>query len=363
MQRIRNFSIIAHVDHGKSTLADRLIQLCGGLEAREMQAQVLDSMDLERERGITIKAQSVSLHYTAQDGQRYQLNLIDTPGHVDFSYEVSRSLAACEGALLVVDASQGVEAQSVANCYTAVELGLRWCRSSTRSICPRPIRNACAREIEEIIGIDAHDAVARQRQDRRGGRGAARGDRQAHPAAARRPDGAAAGADHRFLVRQLPGRGLAGAGHERRAQAGREDPRHVHRPQPQIDQLGVFTPKSVGMRELGAGEVGFVVAGIKEIDGAPVGDTMTLEHRPAPRRCPGFKQMQPRVFAGVFPVNCRRLRELSRRAREAQAQRLGAALRAGSLRRRWGSVSAAGSSACCTWTSSRSGSSASTSSS
>jgi GTP-binding protein LepA len=201
MNLIRNFSIIAHVDHGKSTLADRFIQLCGGLEAREMQAQVLDTMALERERGITIKAQSVSLRYAARDGRTYQLNLIDTPGHVDFSYEVSRSLAACEGALLVVDAAQGVEAQSVANCYTALEQRLEVVPVLNKIDLPSAEPDKVIREIEEIIGIEARDACARQRQDRRERRGAARGAGSPHPPAQRQRGRTPAGAHHRFLVR------------------------------------------------------------------------------------------------------------------------------------------------------------------
>ena len=217
MRNIRNFSIIAHVDHGKSTLADRFIQLCGGLAAREMQAQVLDSMDLERERGITIKAQSVTLYYMARDGERYQLNMIDTPGHVDFSYEVSRSLAACDGALLVVDASQGVEAQSVANCYTAIEQGLEVLPVINKIDLPSADPERVIKEIEEIIGIEATDAA---RVSAKTGEGVAElleTPDQAHPAAQGRPGRAAAGAHHRFLVRQLRGRGLAGARHERHA--------------------------------------------------------------------------------------------------------------------------------------------------
>jgi GTP-binding protein LepA len=303
MQRIRNFSIIAHVDHGKSTLADRLIQLCGGLEEREMQAQVLDSMDLERERGITIKAQSVALHYSAHDGERYQFNLIDTPGHVDFSYEVSRSLAACEGALLVVDASQGVEAQSVANCHTAVEQGLTVLPVINKLDLPAADPERVRKEIEEIIGIEAHDAALVSAKT---GAGVAelleqivrripppRGDPQA-PLQALIID---SWFDNYVgvvsLVRVM--NGVLRTGEKIRVMStGRS---HA------IDKLGRFTPKSVAMRELSAGEVGFVVAGIKEIDGAPVGDTITTEHRPAPAPLPGFKQVQPRVFAGVFPIN------------------------------------------------------------
>ncbi len=303
MQRIRNFSIIAHVDHGKSTLADRLIQLCGGLEEREMQAQVLDSMDLERERGITIKAQSVVLHYSAHDGERYQFNLIDTPGHVDFSYEVSRSLAACEGALLVVDASQGVEAQSVANCHTAVEQGLTVLPVINKIDLPAADPERVRKEIEEIIGIEAHHAALVSAKT---GAGVAelleeivaripppRGDPKA-PLQALIID---SWFDNYVgvvsLVRVM--NGVLRTGEKIRVMStGRSH---------SIDKLGRFTPKSVVMRELSAGEVGFVVAGIKEIDGAPVGDTITTEQRPAPAPLPGFKQVQPRVFAGVFPIN------------------------------------------------------------
>ena len=303
MQRIRNFSIIAHVDHGKSTLADRLIQLCGGLEEREMQAQVLDSMDLERERGITIKAQSVVLHYDAHDGQRYQFNLIDTPGHVDFSYEVSRSLAACDGALLVVDASQGVEAQSVANCHTAVEQGLAVLPVINKIDLPAADPVRVRKEIEEIIGIEAHDAALVSAKT---GEGVAelleqivqrvpapRGD----PAAPLQALIIDSWFDNYVgvvsLVRVM--NGVLRTGEKIRVMStGRS---HT------LDKLGRFTPKSVVMRELSAGEVGFVVAGIKEIDGAPVGDTITSENRPAAAPLPGFKQVQPRVFAGVFPIN------------------------------------------------------------
>jgi GTP-binding protein LepA len=303
MQRIRNFSIIAHVDHGKSTLADRLIQLCGGLEAREMQAQVLDSMDLERERGITIKAQSVTLQYLAHDGERYQLNLIDTPGHVDFSYEVSRSLAACEGALLVVDASQGVEAQSVANCYTAIEQGLEVLPVINKIDLPSADPDRVVTEIEEIIGIDATEAL---RVSAKTGEGvpelleqiirrfpAPRGDPEA-PVQALIVD---SWFDNYVgvvsLVRVVNGT-LRRGEKIRVFSTGRSH---------QIDKLGRFTPKSIALETLSAGEVGFVVAGIREIDGAPVGDTITLDARPCDAPLPGFKQIQPRVFAGVFPVN------------------------------------------------------------
>ncbi|NDE00914.1 MAG: elongation factor 4 [Gammaproteobacteria bacterium] len=277
MQNIRNFSIIAHVDHGKSTLADRLIQLCGGLEAREMQSQVLDSMALERERGITIKAQSVTLYYTARDGQRYQLNLIDTPGHVDFSYEVSRSLAACDGALLVVDASQGVEAQSVANCYTAIEQGLEVLPVINKIDLPSADPPKVIREIEEIIGIEAQDAVRVS---------------------------AKTGENVPELLEEIV----------KRIPAPKGDPQAPLQALI-IDSwfdnyVGVVSLVRVVNGSIKIGDkirvmstVGFVIAGIKEIDGAPVGDTITLDGKPCAAPLPGFKQVQPRVFAGLFPVN------------------------------------------------------------
>ncbi len=303
MRLIRNFCIIAHVDHGKSTLADRFIQLCRGLEEREMQSQVLDSMDLERERGITIKAQSVTLYYDAQDGQRYQLNMIDTPGHVDFSYEVSRSLAACDGALLVVDASQGVEAQSVANCYTAIEQGLEVVPVINKIDLPSADPERVMREIEEIIGIEARDAL---RVSAKTGEGvgallealirripAPRGDPEA-PLQALIID---SWFDNYVgvvsLVRVVNG-SVASGEKIRVVSTGRA---HT------VDRLGRFTPKPIVEQRLSAGDVGFIVAGIKEIDGAPVGDTITLENRPAPTALPGFRQIKPRVFAGLFPVN------------------------------------------------------------
>ena len=302
MRLIRNFSIIAHVDHGKSTLADRLIQLCGGLADREMQEQVLDSMALERERGITIKAQSVTLYYNAHDGQRYQLNMIDTPGHVDFSYEVSRSLAACDGALLVVDASQGVEAQSVANCYTAIEQGLEVLPVINKIDLPSADAERVMHEIEEIIGIQATDAA---RVSAKTGEGVPELLEQLIrriPAPRGEPQGPlqALIIDSWFdnyvgvvsLVRVMNG-SLKTGDKIRVVSTVRS---HV------VDRLGRFTPKPVVERELAAGDVGFVVAGIKEIDGAPVGDTITLENRPA-ASLPGFKQIKPRVFAGLFPVN------------------------------------------------------------
>jgi len=303
MQQIRNFSIIAHVDHGKSTLADRLIQICGGLADREMQSQVLDNMALERERGITIKAQSVTLFYDSKDGQRYQLNLIDTPGHVDFSYEVSRSLAACEGALLVVDAAQGVEAQSVANCYTALEQGLEVVPVLNKIDLPSADPDKVIKEIEEIIGLDAQDAV---RVSAKTGQNV---DELLEELVRRIPPPKGDPAaplqaliiDSWFdnyvgvvsLVRVV--NGTLRVGEKMKVMStGRSH---------EIDKLGRFTPKSVSLPELTAGEVGFVIAGIKEIDGAPVGDTITTDVRGSETPLPGFKQVQPRVFAGVFPVN------------------------------------------------------------
>ncbi|NNM61942.1 MAG: elongation factor 4 [Steroidobacteraceae bacterium] len=303
MKNIRNFSIIAHVDHGKSTLADRFIQVCGGLDAREMQAQVLDSMDLERERGITIKAQSVTLSFQSADGETYQLNFIDTPGHVDFSYEVSRSLAACEGALLVVDAAQGVEAQSVANCYTALEQGLEVLPVINKIDLPSADPAKVIHEIEEIIGIPAEDAALVSAKTGLGVNELLEQLVKRIPA----PSGDPAGPlqaliiDSWFdnyvgvvsLVRVMHGKLSTGA-KIRVMSTGRSH---------QIDRLGRFAPKPVTREELGTGEVGFVIAGIREIDGAPVGDTITLDAAPAAAPLAGFKQVQPRVFAGMFPVS------------------------------------------------------------
>ncbi|MET0984817.1 MAG: translation elongation factor 4 [Steroidobacteraceae bacterium] len=302
MKLIRNFSIIAHVDHGKSTLADRFIQLCGGLEAREMENQVLDSMALERERGITIKAQSVTLYHRSRDGERYQLNLIDTPGHVDFSYEVSRSLAACEGALLVVDAAQGVEAQSVANCYTALDQGLEVMPVINKIDLPSADPDKVIKEIEEIIGIEAHDAVRVSAKTGENVTELLEQLIQRIPAPQGDPEAPlqASIIDSWFdnyvgvvsLVRVMNGELRVGQ-KIRVWSTGRS---HT------IDKLGRFTPKSLGSETLSTGEVGFVIAGIKEIDGAPVGDTITTEAKPCSEPLAGFKQIKPRVFAGLFPV-------------------------------------------------------------
>ena len=303
MQNIRNFSIIAHIDHGKSTLADRFIQVCGGLTSREMAEQVLDSMDLERERGITIKAQSVSLDYKAKDGQVYHLNFIDTPGHVDFSYEVSRSLSACEGALLVVDASQGVEAQSVANCYTAIEEGLEVIPVLNKIDLPAADPDRVIKEIEEVIGIEAHDAC---RVSAKTGIGVddlleqlvekippPKGDPNAPLKALIIDSWFDSYVGVVVLVRIVDGK-LEPKQKMQIMSTGRTYP---------VDKVGVFTPKRTDRSSLSAGQVGFIIAGIKEIDAAKVGDTITLAHQPAAEMLPGFKEVQPRVFAGVFPVS------------------------------------------------------------
>jgi GTP-binding protein LepA len=303
LSRIRNFSIIAHIDHGKSTLADRFIQMCGGLQDREMAAQVLDSMELERERGITIKAQSVSLNYTARDGKTYQLNLIDTPGHVDFSYEVSRSLTACEGALLVVDAAQGVEAQTVANCYTAIDLGLEVVPVLNKIDLPAAEPERVSKEIEDVIGLDASAAV---RVSAKTGEGvedvleavvgllpAPQGEREA-PLKALVVD---SWFDNYLgtivLVRVMDGV-LRVKDKIRMMSTGRD---HL------VEQVGVFTPKRTECDELSAGGVGYVVAGIKDVKAAKVGDTITHAKRPTDEPLPGFKVVKPQVFAGLYPVN------------------------------------------------------------
>lgn len=303
MQNIRNFSIIAHIDHGKSTLADRLIQLCGGLAAREMQAQVLDSMDLERERGITIKAHSVTLYYRAQNGEKYQLNFIDTPGHVDFSYEVSRSLAACEGALLVVDAGQGVEAQTVAVCYTALEQGLEVIPVLNKIDLPQADPDRVIHEIEEIIGLEAQNAVRISAKQGIGIEEVLERLIRDIPAPVGDPKAPlqALIIDSWFdsylgvvsLVRVK--NGVLKTGEKMQIMS-------TGRPY-EVTGLGVFTPKRVALEQLSAGEVGYVIAGIKEIDGAPVGDTITSARHPAVDMLPGFKKAKPQVYAGLFPIH------------------------------------------------------------
>jgi GTP-binding protein LepA len=302
MERIRNFSIIAHVDHGKSTLADRLIQLCGGLTAREMEDQVLDSMDLERERGITIKAQSVALQYRAHDGQDYQINLIDTPGHVDFSYEVSRSLAACDGALLVVDAGQGVEAQSVANCYTAIEQGLEVLPVINKIDLPTADPERVIGQIEDIIGIEAKDAV---RISAKTGYGV---DELLERIVERiPPPKGSVDAPLQALIIDSWFDSYAGVVSLVRVMNGtiRKDARIVvHSTQRKytVEKVGVFTPRSSERQELKAGEVGFLIAAMREINAAPVGDTIVDAGVPNVAALPGFKKIQPRVFAGLFPL-------------------------------------------------------------
>lgn len=303
MKNIRNFAIIAHIDHGKSTLADRFIQLCGGLNEREMQDQVLDSMDLERERGITIKAQSVSLNYKAKNGETYLLNIIDTPGHVDFSYEVSRSLSACEGALLIVDAAQGVEAQSVANCFTAIDNGLEVLPVLNKIDLPSAEPDRVCQEIEEIIGVDASDAILISAKSGQGVPELLEQLVKRIPA----PQGddnsslKALIIDSWFdnylgvvsLVRVIDG--SIEVGKKLRVMSTGQDY--------EINEVGVFTPKRTSKKILRTGEVGYVVTGIKDIHGAPVGDTLTSSKSPAAEPLPGFRKIKPRVFAGLFPVD------------------------------------------------------------
>lgn len=303
MKNIRNFSIIAHIDHGKSTIADRFIQICGGLTEREMSQQVLDSMDIERERGITIKAQSVSLDYTAKNGEIYHLNFIDTPGHVDFSYEVSRSLAACEGALLVVDAAQGVEAQSVANCYTAIELGLEVIPVLNKIDLPAAEPERIAQEIEDIIGVDALDAVRCSAKTGLGINEVLEELVARIPPPQGDPDGPlqALIIDSWFdsyvgvisLVRIKQGK-LKNRDKIKVMSTGQEY---------QVDEVGVFTPKRSKRDVLHCGEVGYVISGVKDIDGAPVGDTLTTVQHGSSDMLPGFKSVTPQVYAGMFPVS------------------------------------------------------------
>lgn len=302
MKNIRNFSIIAHIDHGKSTLADRIIHLCGGLEDRKMEAQVLDSMDIERERGITIKAQTAALQYKANDGQIYNLNLIDTPGHVDFSYEVSRSLSACEGALLVVDASQGVEAQSVANCYTAIDLGVEVTPVLNKIDLPSADPDRVIQEIEDVIGIDATDAV---RCSAKTGEGV-RDVLEAVIAKVPPPKGNV-DAPLKALVVDAWFDNYVGVVMLVRVIDGVLKPKDKIRlmatgAQHLCEQVGVFTPKSLQKTSLSAGEVGFVIAGIKELADAKVGDTVTHTDKPASEPLAGFKEVKPQVFAGLYPV-------------------------------------------------------------
>ena len=303
MKNIRNFSIIAHIDHGKSTIADRFIQFCGGLSDREMSSQVLDSMDIEKERGITIKSQSVTLDYKAKNGEVYQLNFIDTPGHVDFSYEVSRSLSACEGALLIVDASQGVEAQTVANCYTALDQGLEVVSVLNKIDLPAADPERVVDEIEDVIGVEAHDAVHASAKSGIGIQDILEQIVEKIPA----PEGEidapikALIIDSWFdnylgvvsLVRVIDGEIKA----KTKIKIFSNGNEHL------VDEVGVFTPKRTKTESLKAGEVGFLIASIKDIDGAPVGDTITSAKNPVTEPLEGFKPVQPRVFAGLFPIS------------------------------------------------------------
>ncbi|KVD77877.1 elongation factor 4 [Burkholderia sp. ABCPW 14] len=302
MDHIRNFSIIAHIDHGKSTLADRIIQLCGGLSDREMEAQVLDSMDLERERGITIKAQTAALTYRARNGKVYNLNLIDTPGHVDFSYEVSRSLSACEGALLVVDASQGVEAQTVANCYTAIELGVEVVPVLNKIDLPAANPESAIEEIEDVIGIDATDAVRCSAKTGLGVEDVLESLIVKVP-----PPKGDADAPLQALVIDSWFDNYVGVVMLVRIVNGTLRPKDKIKmmatgAQYPVEHVGVFTPKSRDLDSLSAGQVGFIIAGIKELTAAKVGDTVTLANKPAPEPLPGFKEVKPQVFAGLYPV-------------------------------------------------------------
>ncbi len=343
LKNIRNFSIIAHIDHGKSTLSDRLIQHCGGLSEREMENQVLDSMDLERERGITIKAQSVSLTYKARDGETYQLNFIDTPGHVDFSYEVSRSLSACEGALLVVDASQGVEAQSVANCYTALDLDVEVVPVLNKIDLPSAEPERVKQEIEEIIGIEADDALGVSAKTGEGIEDLLELIVKKIP-----PPKGEADAPLKALIIDSWFDNYLGVVSLVRVMQGR-----LHKKQKitamstqqthQVDKLGIFTPKPLDQEELTVGNVGFVVAGIKDIDAARVGDTFTEQANPASEPVPGFQEVQPKVFAGLYPVssddyenlrdalNKLRLNDASLRFEPETSQALGFGFRCGFL--------------------------------
>ncbi|MDF3014368.1 MAG: elongation factor 4, partial [Cellvibrio sp.] len=303
LSHIRNFSIIAHIDHGKSTIADRFIQMCGGLSDREMEAQVLDSMDLERERGITIKAHSVTLFYTARDGKTYQLNFIDTPGHVDFTYEVSRSLAACEGALLVVDAGQGVEAQSVANCYTAIEQGLEVIPVLNKMDLPQAEPDRVAQEIEDIIGIDATEAVRCSAKSGMGMEDVLEELVRLVP-----PPVGDVNAPLQALIIDSWFDNYLGVVSLVRVKQGtlrlkdKIITKTIGKAQI-VDGVGVFSPKPTQLKELKAGEVGFVVAGIKDIHGAPVGDTITHAQTPDVEALEGFQKIKPQVYAGMFPIS------------------------------------------------------------
>ena len=359
---IRNFAIIAHIDHGKSTLADRLLELTGSLAMREMQEQVLDSMDLERERGITIKAHAVRMVYPAQDGKTYQLNLIDTPGHVDFSYEVSRSLASCEGALLVVDASQGVEAQTLANCYLAINHGLEIIPVINKIDLPSADVARAKEMIEGAVGPGRLRRVPDQRQNRAGCARCSGGDRQAHSAAE---------GHHRTRHLQAlifdswfdPYRGVIVLARvfEGTLKKGQKIRFWWNGRVLQVENLGVLTPKPVEVEELVAGEVGFLIANIKNVADTKIGDTITDDDRPAIEPLPGFEEIKPMVFAGLTRSTRTSTRSCARRWKSfASTTRHFSS--SPKVRSRWASASAADFSACCTWKSSRSGWSANTTS-
>jgi len=364
MNHIRNFSIIAHIDHGKSTLADRLIQRCGGLEEREMQAQVLDSMDIEKERGITIKAQTAALQYKARDGKVYNLNLIDTPGHVDFSYEVSRSLSACEGALLVVDASQGVEAQTVANCYTALDLNVEVVPVLNKMDLPQADPDTAKAEIEDVIGIDASEAIPCSAKTGLGVEDILEAIVAKVPPPQGNPQGAlrAMIIDSWFdsyvgvvmLVRVVDGTLHKGERIRLMATGACYE----------AGSLGVFTPANQPRERLQAGEVGYIIAGIKELKAAKVGDTVTLEKKlpnnagVAETALPGFKEIQPQVFAGLYPTEANQYDALRDALEKLQLNDASLQFEP-EVSQALGFGSAAAFSACCTWKSCRSASSAS----
>jgi GTP-binding protein LepA len=345
---VRNFSIIAHIDHGKSTLADRFLELTGALQAREMEAQVLDAMDLERERGITIKAHPVRLNYTALDGQQYVLNLIDTPGHVDFGYEVTRSLAACEGALLLVDASQGVEAQTLANAYLAVDNGLEIIPVINKIDLPSAQPDECKRQIEDIIGLDASTAILASAKDGTGVREILeavverfhppKGDPNAPLKALIFDSWYDAYRGVVIVVRVIDG--VLRPKSKVRLMATKQDF--------EVLELGVFSPKATPVDELGVGEVGFVVANIKVVADAKIGDTVTETQRPTTEPFPGFKELKPMVFAGLYPVESHQYAEL-REALEKLRLNDASFFYEPETSAAWASASVAASSACCTW--------------
>ncbi len=347
-QLIRNFSIIAHIDHGKSTLSDRLIQLCGNVSDREMKSQILDSMDIERERGITIKAQTVRLDYKYKDGKTYQLNLMDTPGHVDFAYEVSRSLAACEGAILVVDASQGVEAQTLANVYQAIDNNLEILPVLNKIDLPSADADRVKEQIEDVIGIDASDAVGVSAKTGLNVAAVLEAIVERLPP----PKGDANKPLKAMLIDSwydaYLGRRGSRARHRRHAEKGSARRLMSSNASYQVERVGIFRPKQEMLNELGPGEVGFFTGAIKEVAETRVGDTITDEKNPTAEALPGFKPAQPVVFCGLFPGRRRRLRRSARGDGQADGSTMPRSRSRRKARRRWVSASAAASSACCT---------------